>query len=291
MRIGFKTSPQGVDWQTLDATWAEAGSLDVFDAAWLNDHLTDMRADRGGSSLEALTLAASLAHRVPGKWIGHAVLSNTFRHPAVLAKAATVLDHATGGRFILGLGAGWHEGEHRAFGIELPPVRERVDRFVSAVAVIRALFSDDARPGAGATLPDPFYPLADATNDPPPLTPAGPPIYLGGQGPRGLRLAARLADGWLLPGVNAGDPDYLREKRDALHRELEAGGRDAGEFAIVGQVAVAPDGDLREAVDTALRLVDVGATELILGLPADAGPEALRRLASEVARPLRDRLG
>ena len=80
----------------------------------MNDHLTDISQERRGASLEALTAMAALVHRVPGKWVGHAVLSNTFRHPAVLAKAATVLDHATGGRFIVGLGAGWHEGEHRA---------------------------------------------------------------------------------------------------------------------------------------------------------------------------------
>ena len=91
---------------------------------------------------------AALVHRVPGKWVGHAVLSNTFRHPAVLAKAATVMDHATGGRFILGLGAGWHEGEHVPFGIPMPPMPERFDRFESAVHVLRALWSAEA--GAAA---------------------------------------------------------------------------------------------------------------------------------------------
>src|SRR5918999_3128543 len=136
--VGFKTSPQGATWAQLDETWAAAGELNVFVAGWLNDHMTDM-TDAGGPSLEALSLLGTLVHRVPGKWVGHAVLSNTFRHPAVVAKAATVLDHATGGHFILGLGAGWHEGEHRAFGIELRPVRERIDRFESALEVVRAL--------------------------------------------------------------------------------------------------------------------------------------------------------
>ena len=110
----------------------------------MNDHLSDPTCDRGGASWEPLTLVAALAHRVPGKWIGHAVLSNTFRHPAVLAKQATALDIITGGRFILGLGAGWHEGEHEAFGIPLPPIGERMSRLESAVRVIRALGSPDA---------------------------------------------------------------------------------------------------------------------------------------------------
>ncbi len=291
MRIGFKTSPRGVSWSALNETWALAGTLDVFDAGWMNDHLNDMLEERGGLALEALTALATLVHHLPGKWVGHAVLSNTFRHPAVLAKAATVLDQATQGRFILGLGAGWHEGEHEMFGIELPAVRERVDRFESALRVLRALFSDEARQSPGVTLDDPFYPLIDALNEPPPVTPGGPPIYLGGQGPRGLRLAGRFADGWLLPGLNAGDPRYLGEKRDALMRELEAADRDPAQFSVAGQVTVRHDGDPAESIEQAQKLVEAGATELILGMDTEAGPDGLRRLATEVAAPLRDRLG
>src|SRR5919108_296012 len=84
--IGFKTSPQNAEWPVLDETWAAAAELRAFSAGWMNDHLTDLSAD-GGPSFEALTLMAALAHRVPGVWVGHAVLSNTFRHPAALAKA------------------------------------------------------------------------------------------------------------------------------------------------------------------------------------------------------------
>jgi len=142
--IGFKTSPQNVDWSTLDSTWARAAELGVFDSAWLNDHITDPAVEHGGPSWESLTLLAALAHRVPGLTVGHGVLSNTFRQPVLVAKAATLLDHVTGGRFILGLGAGWHEGEHVPFGIPLPPIRERFDRFESAVGTIKALFSDAA---------------------------------------------------------------------------------------------------------------------------------------------------
>ncbi|HXR27852.1 MAG TPA: LLM class flavin-dependent oxidoreductase, partial [Candidatus Baltobacteraceae bacterium] len=169
VRLSFKTSPQGVDWATLRDTWALGGELDVFGGVWMNDHLTDM-AEPPGPSLESLTLAATLAHLVPGKWIGHAVLSNTFRHPAMVAKAAAVMDHATGGRYILGLGAGWHEGEHAAYGISLPALGERVDRLESAVAVIQALFSSAAAAPPGVTRPDPFYPLQGAIDLPAPLT-------------------------------------------------------------------------------------------------------------------------
>jgi alkanesulfonate monooxygenase SsuD/methylene tetrahydromethanopterin reductase-like flavin-dependent oxidoreductase (luciferase family) len=285
-RIGFKTSPQGVDWPTLDAIWTLAGELEVLDAGWLNDHLTDPRRERGGSSWEALTLAAALAPRVPGKWIAHAVLANTLRHPAVLAKAATVLDHVTGGRFIVGLGAGWHEGEHRDFGIALPPLRERIDRFESAVDVLRALFSPAA--STGVTRPDPFYPLDGAHNDPPPTRAGGPPIWLGGQKRRGIALAARAADGWIMPGDRAGDVDYFRAKRDEVLRAVDAAGRDPSTFTFAAQVSAAGDGAARRAtLEVAQRLVAAGADHVILALASRDGPDGLAAVAREVAEPLR----
>jgi alkanesulfonate monooxygenase SsuD/methylene tetrahydromethanopterin reductase-like flavin-dependent oxidoreductase (luciferase family) len=290
--LGFKTSPQGVDWTTLDETWAAAGELDVFDSGWLNDHLTDLDPVSPGPSLESLTVLAALVHRVPAKWVGHGVLSNTFRHPAILAKAATVLDHATGGRFILGLGAGWFGGEHEPFGIRLPPIGERIDRLESAVGVLQALFSEAAFMPPGVTRPDPFYPLAGATNLPRPIHAGGPALVLGGQKPRGIALAARAADGWILPGVNAGDAAYIAARRDELLRALEAIGRDPSGFAIIGQVHVgAEPGSAPQAVASALDLVGAGATQIVLGIPAAGGPALLRRMAREVAEPLRDRLG
>jgi alkanesulfonate monooxygenase SsuD/methylene tetrahydromethanopterin reductase-like flavin-dependent oxidoreductase (luciferase family) len=282
--VGFKTSPQGVSWSQLDETWAAAGELEVFAAGWLNDHLTDM-TDTGGPSLEALALLSTLLHRVPGKWVGHAVLSNTFRHPAVLAKAATVLDHAAGGRFVLGLGAGWQDFEHRSFGIPMPPIRERIDRLVSAVAVLEALFSPEAASAPGVTRPDRFYPLEHATNEPMPLTPGGPPIFLGGQGPRGIGLAGRAADGWLLPGINAGDADYFRAKRDELLATIQAAGRRDEAFAFAGQVQCDAS-NLRKALREARALKAAGATHVILGLEPTAGPDGLRLIAREVADPL-----
>src|SRR5690349_8330415 len=201
--LGFRissTSSAGLDWQTLDAIWAAAGELDVFSAGWMSDHLSDASADIRGPAFESLTTAAALAHRVPGKWLGIAVLSNTFRHPAVVAKAATVLDNATGGRFVMGVGAGWHEGEHRAYGIPLLPIAERFERYEHAVETIHALFSEAAQTPDGVTRPDPYYPLDRATLDPPPIRPGGPLLWLGGQRRRGIALAARLADGWIMPG-------------------------------------------------------------------------------------------
>ncbi len=292
LRISFKTSPQRVDWATLDATWTLAGELGGFDGAWLNDHLTDLDPDAPGPSLEALTLLATLVHRVPGLRVGHAVLSNTFRHPVLLAKAATVLDHATGGRLVLGLGAGWYEGEHEPFGIPLAPIGERIDRLVSAVEVLRLLFSPEAAAAPGITRADPFYPLSGAVNAPAPLTPGGPPIFLGGQKPRGIALAARRAAGWLQTGIDAGDVARFTEKRDAILQALEAEGRDPATFELVGQVHTGRDAASRaRALRQARTLVAAGATEMIIGVPAALGPRALEDAHHDVLGPLRSELG
>ena len=294
LRISFKTSPQRVDWATLDATWALAGQMGGFDGAWMNDHLTDMDEANPGPSLEALTLMATLVHHVPGVRVGHGVLSNTFRHPVLLAKAATVLDHATGGggRFVLGLGAGWFEGEHEPFGIPLPPIGERIDRLISAVEVLRLLFSPEAATSPGITRPDPFYPLAGAVNAPAPLTPGGPPIFLGGQRPRGIALAARRAAGWLLTGTEAGDVAYFTDRREAILRALEAERRDPATFEIVGQVHTGADAAARSrALVQARALVAAGATEMVIGVPAGLGPRALEDAHRDVLIPLRDATG
>jgi alkanesulfonate monooxygenase SsuD/methylene tetrahydromethanopterin reductase-like flavin-dependent oxidoreductase (luciferase family) len=292
LTIGFKTTPIDVTWEVLDSIWDAAGKLDIFSAGWMADHLSDATRERGGQSWEAFTLMAALAHHVPGKWLGHAVLANTFRHPSVVAKQATVMDHVTGGRFIIGLGAGWHEGEHEAFGIPLPPIRERIDRLESAVAVLRALFSAEARSEPGVTLEDPFYPLHGAISDPPPRSPTGPPIWLGGQKRRGIALAARSGNGWLMPGNRAGELGYLAEKRDAMLRALEEVGRDPAGFTFAAQVRCGETpADRRAALDAARAFVELGAQHVILGMTPSLGPEHLRLIAREVAEPLMEHAG
>jgi alkanesulfonate monooxygenase SsuD/methylene tetrahydromethanopterin reductase-like flavin-dependent oxidoreductase (luciferase family) len=295
LRISFKTSPQGVSWPVLDATWRRAGELSAdggpaaFDGGWMNDHLTDLDAATPGPSFEALTLLTALVHHVPGMRVGHAVLSNTFRHPVLVAKAATVLDHATDGRFVLGLGAGWFEGEHGPFGIELPPLGQRISRLVAAVDTIQALFGPEAAGAPGVTRDDPYYPLRGATNLPAPLTPGGPPLFLGGQGPRGIRLAARAARGWLLPGTEAGDDAYFRAKRDLIVGALEDAGRDPATFELVGQVSTGTDAAGRaRALAQARRIVAAGATEIVLGMPAALGPAGLDDVHRDLLLPLRD---
>ncbi len=286
LTFGFKTSPQHVSFATLDETWAAAAELSIFTAAWMNDHISDPAVEASGPSFESLTLMAALAHRVPGVWLGHSVLANTFRHPALLAKAATTLDHVTEGRFIIGLGMGWHAWEHAAFGIPLPPPRERFERLVSTVRVLRALGSPAAAATPGVTLDDPFAPLAGATNEPPPLTPGGPPVFLGGQGRRGLQLAAEEGDGWFIPSMPFICPETFGERRDVILRAMDAAGRDPAGFQFVAQVGAGPDSASRtEARSLAVAYARAGASHVSVAVPSRLGPDALVAAAREIAEP------
>jgi alkanesulfonate monooxygenase SsuD/methylene tetrahydromethanopterin reductase-like flavin-dependent oxidoreductase (luciferase family) len=292
MRVGFRTSPQNTDWSSLEAAWAEAGRHDVFDSGWLNDHLMDPGRERGGPAFEAMTTLAALAHHVPGKHVGQTVLAATFRHPAMLAKEAVTLDHVTGGRFILGLGAGWHVGEHESFGIDLPPLRERFDRFEATIQVLRALFSDGARTAPWVSLDAPPFRLDGAVMEPGPVRSGGPAIWLGGQGRRGLRLAARYADGWNYASNLAGTLEGFIERRDRLLAECEAIGRDLATLTLSVQIIIPAAGDERRvALERAIAYGRAGASEILLTTPARDGAPGIRRLATEVAAPLKAAFG
>jgi alkanesulfonate monooxygenase SsuD/methylene tetrahydromethanopterin reductase-like flavin-dependent oxidoreductase (luciferase family) len=278
LRIGFKTAQANVDWPTLLAIWQLADEMPVFDSGWLFDHFTAL-GSQGGSSFEGWTLAAALANATRRLQFGHLVLGNTYRDPALLARMASTLDHVAGGRFVLGLGAGWHEAESAMYGWRMPPPGERIGMLESAVKVIRALWDNPD----GVTLDAPPYALRNATGLPAPLTPGGPPIVLGTQGPRGLRLAAELADGW----NQTGDPDTFAAKHEILLQACAAVGRDPADIEISAQ-AFLRDGDHAALLAAARRYAKMGVQHVVLVMPAADGPDGLRLLAERVAQPLRE---
>lgn len=281
MKIGFKTSQTNVDWPNLLATWELGDELAVFDSAWIFDHFVAL-GERDGGCHEAFVTLAALAARTKRLQIGHLVLGNTYRHPALTAKSGATMDHVSSGRFVLGLGAGWHEEEHAMYGMDLPPIGERITMLASATRLIKELW----RSPSGLTLDAPPYAFRDAVCDPPPLTPGGPPIWLGTQGlRRGLRIVAEQADGW----NQTGDPSTFIEKRDALMRHCEAVGRDPGEIEISAQAFVR-DG-YPAALEVAAQYLRQGANHVMLVMAADQGPDGLQRLAHEVAEPLREQFG
>jgi len=166
-----------------------------------------------------------------------------------------------------------------------------LDRYESALRVLGALFSDEARHRPGVSLEDPFYPLRSATNEPGTVRHGGPLLWTGVQGPRGIALAARYASGWPMPGNRPGNVPYFTAKRAEIRRALEAAGRDPEAFTFAAQLSVGTTpADRRKALVAARAFVAAGANHVILGLPASLAPDGLRALIDEVAEPLLDRV-
>jgi alkanesulfonate monooxygenase SsuD/methylene tetrahydromethanopterin reductase-like flavin-dependent oxidoreductase (luciferase family) len=286
-RFGFKVASPSTDWAGIEAIFRRGAELPVFTSAWTNDHL-----QLHGPTWDGLTSLAALAHLVPDHTIGHLVLATPFRHIGVIAKSAVVLDHATRGRFVLGLGVGSWPGDFAAYGIPLPSVAERLRVFESELRVLHALFG---RPGAAArdadgllTLEDGPIRLTGVDFDPPPFTPGGPPIWLGTQGERvGLRLVAQYADGWNFSGE--GDVTLFERKLGVLRDHAERLGRDPSTIAISAQLVVGDD--LAALRDEVVRFLRAGCGHLIFYLDVSAGVAGLERVATEVAEAARDRLG
>ncbi len=188
-----------------------------WDGVWYADHFMPNTPDASDPCHEVWTTVAALAASVPRVRIGPLVAGNTYRHPAVVANMAATIDHISGGRLVLGLGAGWQENEHRAYGIELYTVGERLRRLEEACQVIKALFSEHR-----ANLEGRYYRLENAPLEPKPVQDPLP-LMIGGGGEKvTLRIVARFADEWNVWG----DVGRLRQKMSVLDRHCETLGRD-----------------------------------------------------------------
>jgi alkanesulfonate monooxygenase SsuD/methylene tetrahydromethanopterin reductase-like flavin-dependent oxidoreductase (luciferase family) len=216
VRFGAAFWIQRTDWPDLrDACLAveRAG----WDSLWLDDHLLSDEADWTDSKLEgwaSLAAVSSITRRVR---LGLLVSSTTFRNPGLIAKLATTLDHQSRGRAVLGLGGGWFEREHDAFGVDFGAgFGERLDRLDEATGVIRRLLD-----GERVTHDGPLYRLRDALCEPRPVQ-ARLPILIGGSGPtKTLRTTARYADVW----NGYGDPNRIAEVSGVLRRRCDEIGR------------------------------------------------------------------
>lgn len=296
VKVGLKTAPIRVGWRELESVWRRAGELDCFDSMWLYDHLYPNDGD--GSCFEGFIALASLAHLVPNATVGHLVLANPYRHPAIVAKMTSTIDHATGGRFILGLGAGWHVPETAAFGMDLDPIGERLAALRSAVRLIRAMHrpeaavwspagGPDSQTAGGVSLDAPPYRLHHARNDPAPVQGPGLPIWLGVQGERvGLRIAAELADGWNFSGV--GDLADFTRKRDVLMDAAAAFGRAPGSIEVSAQLRVDPS-NAEAGLDRCAAFIEAGCQHIVLYLDPREGPTGVEKLQQHVVEPLRAR--
>jgi F420-dependent oxidoreductase-like protein len=249
-----------------------------WDGVYFADHFMPNGPDttpRDGDTLECWSVVAALAASVPRVRLAPLVTSVTYRHPAVLAKIAAAVDHISHGRLLLGVGAGWQENEHAAYGIALGTVTERLDRFEEAVQVLASLLREPRTTFAGS-----YFSVTDAPNQPAPVQQPFPLLIGGGGERRTMRIAARFADEWntwTSPGV-------LEHKVGVLRRHCEEIGRDSASIAVstqallflstdeswlaerrqatVGQPVIV--GNPSEVTDIVGRYRDAGADELII---------------------------
>jgi alkanesulfonate monooxygenase SsuD/methylene tetrahydromethanopterin reductase-like flavin-dependent oxidoreductase (luciferase family) len=203
-------------------------NLDVYQesltSAWIADHFFPWHNafDQRGATPEGFTHIAYLVGRYPALTFGSIVFSQAYRPPALLAKMGATLQELSGGRFVLGIGAGWKENEYLAYGYDFPPVGVRMDQLEEAVQVIRAMWTQDSPSFHGH-----YYSIADAYCQPRP-DPC-PPIMVGGGGKkRTLRITARYADWWNFPG---GTVEHYAELLGVLREHCLAVGRDYNTIA------------------------------------------------------------
>jgi F420-dependent oxidoreductase-like protein len=235
--FGVHTGLQNTTITELRDLWTRIEDLD-FDWISIWDHFYS--ADFSGTEChEAVACHAALACHTSRVRVGSLVYCAGYRHPAVLANAITTIDHLSGGRAEVGLGAGWAENEYAAYGIPFPSAGERLDLLEESVQVVRGLLRQDRTDFAGA-----HFTVTDAACDPKPVQPELP-IWIGGSGERRtLRIAARFADGWNVPFVA---PDVLAHKKGVLAGHCADLGRDPAEIRCAVNVGLCQDDDALRA--------------------------------------------
>ena len=262
-------------------------------SVWDHFYAADMTGD--AECLEAVSMHAALALSTTKVRCGSLVYSVGYRHPAVLANAIATIDHLSGGRTDVGLGAGWSQMEYDAYGIPFPSVGTRMSQLEEGIQVLRGLLHDEVSSFDGR-----WFQLRDARNEPRPVQ-AKLPIWVGGGGEkRTLRIAARFADAWNVPFIS---PEEFARKRDVLHRHCEEVGRDPGEVRCTNNVGMAYSeeslveqfgrisemvrpgvlfGSDEQMLDRIGEYVAAGAEQINIAMRAPFDADALERFAKAV---------
>ena len=275
LRFGLKASGQDITIDSLRAVWRIADEAG-FDHLWDFDHLAAI----GGTTpdrpiYEGWALQAAMAEATRRVRIGCLVTGNTYRNPAVLAKTAVTVDHLSGGRLELGIGAAWATVEHEMYGI--PGLDHRVGLLSESLQVLKSLFTEERTNFQGR-----YYHFKDAIANPKPVQTPYPPFWIGASGQTTLRLVARHADVWNIAG---GDPERVDELTAMLAEACASVGRDPGE--IRRSIQFGWDGESRqELLDLSGRYVEHGVTEQVVYLRGEQ-PERLGERVAELLPDLR----
>lgn len=258
MRLGIDVAQQRMPWDELAARARfvdDAG----FDGLWGFDHFQPMYGSGPGECFEGNTTLAALSGTTERVRLGLLVTGVTYRHPSVLAAEAMTIDHASGGRLELAIGAAWFEPEHRALGIPFPPPGTRIDMLDEALRIIRGLLTED-----DFTFEGRHWQLRDATLRPRPVQQPHPPIWVGASGEqRMLPLVARYADAW----HTFGDVDTLTRKSGLLDELAAREGRDPASILRAGSLDLSQSWDDARRHTEALR--EAGFGYLVCGWPSE----------------------
>jgi F420-dependent oxidoreductase-like protein len=273
--LGIEVNQQGLEWSEIleRVRFVEDAG---FDGAWVFDHFKPISGDPEGPCLEGWTLLAGLSVATTRIRLGALVTGITYRYPSVLAAEAVTVDHISGGRLEVGVGAAWFEGEHRELGIPFPRTRERAERLEEGIRIMRVLMTRDY-----ASLDGRYYQLRDATYHPRPVQRPHPPIWIGAQGEKlMLPIAARQADVW-----HASAPlDVMVAKSALLDRYAEEAGRDPADIARAGSIRLSePWDDVRRTAEGFRR---AGFSYLVCVWPEEEF-ERIGAFAGEVMAELR----
>ncbi|MEW6269812.1 MAG: LLM class F420-dependent oxidoreductase [Thermodesulfobacteriota bacterium] len=304
IRFGIQTGQQNVAWSDMLELWRKADAWG-YDSLWNFDHFFPIFVAPEGPCLEAWTTLSALAQATTRARIGTLVNGNTYRSPCVLAKMAASLDHVSGGRLNLGIGAGWFELEHRAFGIDFKTVPERLRALDEACQILKGMFSGEKFSFAGR-----HYDVRDAMGLPTPLQKPHPPIMIGGTGKKVLlRIVAQHADMWNC--FSSAERmreliDVIRRHGDAVARDTEeiektvmmplcyGGGSEREQFVtqlVAAMQQCAPEearrrvmiGGKDECLETVARYRDAGVTHFIFMLFQPVFPDEVQAFAEDVA--------
>ena len=265
LKLGILAWNQYTDWESLERVGVRVDQLG-YDSLWTWDHLYPIEGSHEGPIFEGWLTLTAWAERTERVTLGLMVGANTFRNPALFAKMATTLDHISGGRAVLGIGAAWFETEHRAYGIPFGrSPGERLDWLDEAAMIMRGMIRGERPSGRR------FYKTREVRNDPPPLQERIPLLIGGGGERKTLKTVARYADAWNVGGSLA----EVRRKDEVLRRWCEEVGRDESE---IERTLMAGDWVLRDSLDEARAVArHIGEMQGGARGPSPATPELLAR--------------
>jgi len=260
------------DYPQLERFWRTADGLG-FEAVWNYDHFYGL-VENPTPTYEGWTSLAAMAALTRQARVGCMVTSVTYRNPAMLAKMAVTVDHISNGRLNFGIGAGWHEAEHRGYGIEFPSPGARVAMLDEALTVIRRLWTEDSVTYSGR-----FFSLQDALCEPKPIQRPHPPIVIGGSQPKMLRVIARHADEWNMPSHEG--PKKWAEVNGRLDEACRERGRPTEAVRRSAQLFLHPDkpGQVEEQLSLLPEYADYGCEHAVLSFYQPPTEQLLERCA------------